>query len=130
APKTPKTPLLVVLGVCTSQQLRKKHFPCAWASCYISRKPRGPVRKNTTEQAVATPTDKRGSVMPKLLGLVRLRASVQWLRGMVGATRKDVRMACSMFLTAMLHPLRVRTQTVVLHTQQGVRAMTAITQQA
>ena len=106
----------------------KTPFTSVLASCYISRKPRGPVRKNTTEQAFATPTDKRGFVMPKFLGLVRLRASVQWLRGMVGATRKDVRMACSMFLTAMLHPLRVRTQTVVLHTQQGVRAMTATKQ--
>ena len=97
------------------------------ALCYIHSKPRGPVRKNTLEQAFATPNDKRGFVMPKFLGLVRQRASVHWLRGMVGATRKDVRMACSMFLTTMLHLLRVRTQMVVLRAQQGVRTMTANT---
>lgn len=95
--------------------------------CYIGGKPRGPVRKNTTSKAFATPNDKRGFVMPKFLGLVRPRASVQWLRGMVGATRKGVRTALDVFLTTMLHPLRVRTQTVVLLNPKGTKTMTAIT---
>ncbi len=112
------------------QKIGRTPFTSSSLSCYIGAKLKGPVRKNTTEQAFATPNDKRGFVMPKFLGLVRLRASVQWLWSMVGATRKDVRMACSMFLTTMLHPLRVRTQTVVLRTQQGVGTMTATTQQA
>lgn len=89
-------------------------------------KPRGPVRKNTISVEVATPTVKRGFVMPKFLGLVRLRAPVQWLRGMVGATRKDARTATDVFLTAMLHPLRVRTQTVVSLNPVGAKTMTAI----
>ena len=97
-------------------------------SGYTGGKPRGPVRKNTTELAFATPNDKRGFVMPKFFGDAQIRAAATWLWGMVGATRKDVRMASSMFLTTMLHPLRVRTQTVVLHTQLGVGTMTAITQ--
>ncbi len=96
--------------------------------CYIGGKPRGPVRKNTTNTAFATPTDKRGFVMPKFLGLVRLSAPVQWLRGMVGATRKDVRTAVFVFLTTMLHPLRVRTQTVVPLIHTGTKTMTATTQ--
>lgn len=96
-------------------------------ACYIHTKPRGPVRKNTISSEVATPTVKRGFVIPKFLGLVRLRASVRWLRGMVGATRKDVRTAELVFLTTMLHPLRVRTQTVVPMTRSGAKAMTTIT---
>lgn len=96
--------------------------------CYIGGKPRGPVRKNTTYKAFATPTDKRGFVMPKFLGLVRLSAPVQWLRGMVGATRKDVRTALYVFLTTMLHPMRLRTQTVAPLIHKGTKTMTAITQ--
>ena len=110
--------------------LAQKAFTWANALCYIGSKPRGPVRKNTTSKAFATPNDKRGFVMPKFLGLVRLRASVQWLRGMVGATRKGVRTALDVFLTTMLHPLRLRTQTVVFLNPKGPKTMTAITQQA
>ena len=95
---------------------------------YTCRKPRGPVRKNTFESAVATSTVKRGFVMPKFLGLVRLSAPVQWLRGMVGATRKGVRTALDVFLTTMLHPLRLRTQTVATLNPKGAKTMTAITQ--
>ena len=101
------------------------HSRCA--SWQNRAKPRGPVRKNTTSTAFATPNDKRGFVMPKFLGPVRLRASVQWLRGMVGATRKGVRTAVDVFLTTMLHPLRLRTQTVVLLNPTGTKTMTAIT---
>ncbi len=110
--------------------LGQKAFTWANALCYIGGKPRGPVRKNTTSKAFATPNDKRGFVMPKFWGLVRLRASAQWLRGMVGATRKGVRTALDVFLTTMLHPLRVRTQTVVFLNPKGTKTMTAITQQA
>lgn len=95
--------------------------------CYIHSKPRGSVRKNTTSTAFATPNEKRGFVMPKFLGLVRPRASVQWLRGMVGATRKGVRTAVDVFLTTMLHPLRVRTQTVAFLSPTGAKTMTANT---
>lgn len=80
---------------------------------YTAAKPRGPVRRNTMNTAFATPTVKRGFVMPKFSGPVRLHASVQWLRGMVGATRKAARTAVFVFLTTMLHLLRVETQTVV-----------------
>ena len=104
------------------------HSRCA--SWQNRAKPRGPVRRNTFDSAFATPNDKRGFVMPKFLGLVRLRAPVQWLRGMVGATRKGVRTALDVFLTTMLHPLRVRTQTVVPLNPVGTKTMSAITKQA
>ena len=99
-------------------------LPSAPALVYTAAKPRGPVRKNTTSKAFATPTDKRGFVMPKFLGLMRLNVSAQWLRGVVGATRKDARTAESVFLTTMLHLLRVETQTVVPLTHSGAKTMT------
>lgn len=64
--------------------------------------------------------------MPKFLGLVRLTVSAQWLRGVVGATRKDARTAESVFLTTMLHLLRVETQTVVPLTHSGAKTMTHV----
>ena len=35
---------------------------------YTAPKPKGPVLENTTSEAVAAPTDKRGIVMPKFRG--------------------------------------------------------------
>ena len=51
-------------------------LPSTRTLIYTAAKPRGPVRKNTTSKAFATPTDKRGFVMPKFLGPV-LSISVQ-----------------------------------------------------
>ena len=86
------------------------------------------MRKNTEHAEVATPTVKRGFVMPKFLGLVRLNVSTQWLRGMVGATRKGVRTSACVFLTTMLHPLRVRTQTVASLIHAGAKTIHPATQ--
>lgn len=83
------------------------------------------MRKNTTNTAFATPNDKRGFVMPKFCGLARQHAPIHGLWGMVGATRKDVRTAVFVFLTTMLHPMRVRTQTVVPLFHTGTKTMTA-----
>ena len=66
--------------------------------------------------------------MPRFLGLVHLYVSAQWLRGVVGATRKDARTAESVFLTTMPHLLRVETQTVVPLTHSGAKTMTHVTQ--
>ena len=81
--------------------------------CYIAPKPKGSVLKNTKSEAVAAPTDKRGFVMPKFLGLVRLFALACDLRGVVGVIRKDARTASDVFLTTTLHPMRSKTQMVV-----------------
>lgn len=106
-------------------------FTLRMVPCYIDRKPKGPVLKNTTSEAVATSTVKRGFVTPKFLGLVQLCAPSQWLRGVVGATRKDVRTASDVFLTTTLHPMRSKTQMVVSSLiPEGTKTMSAITQQA
>ena len=47
-------------------------FPRRHQAATLAPKPRGPVLQNTFGSAVATPTEKRGFVMPELLGLVRL----------------------------------------------------------
>lgn len=109
----------------------KTPFTSALASCYISRKPRGPVTQKHQIRSGCTSTDKRGFVTPKFLGLVRLNAPAQWLRGVVGATRKDVRTASDVFLTATLHQMHSKMQTVVSSLiPEGTQTMTAITQQA
>lgn len=98
-------------------------FPC---SGYTGRKPNGPVRKNTTNTAFATPNDKRGFVMPNFFGMVCFATSADGLWGMVGAIRKDVRTAVFVFLTSMLHLMRLRTQTVASLIHTGTKTMTAI----
>lgn len=80
---------------------------------YTSPVPKGMVTQKHQSLEVAAPTYKRGFVMPKLSGPVRLHASVQWLRGVVGHIRKDCRTATDVFLTTTLHPMRSKTQTVV-----------------
>lgn len=59
---------------------------------------------------------------------MRQLAQVYGLRGMVGAIRKDVRTAVFVFLTTMLHQLRVRTHRVVSLIHTGTKTMTAISQ--
>ena len=105
------------------------HSRCA--SWQNRAKPRGPVTQKHQSEEVATPTLKRSFVTPKFLGLVRSYALAQWLRGVVGATRKDVRTASDVFLTTTLHPLHSKMQTVVSSLiPEGTQTMTAITQQA
>lgn len=101
-----------------------KVFHIGGNSCYIDRKPRGSVRKNTIGSAFATPNVMRGFVMPKFCRKMRLRTHSYWLRGMVGAIRKDVRTAEPVFLTTMLHPMRVRTHRVANLSRSGVKTMT------
>lgn len=93
-------------------------------SRYTGGKPKGPVRRNTSSEAFATPNDKRGFVMPRILTGLSIQ-HVQWLRGMVGAIREDARTASDVFLTTMLHLLRVETQQVVFLNPEGTKTMTA-----
>lgn len=82
------------------------------ASCHNRSKPKGPVRRNTISGEVAAPTYKRGFVTPKFWGTVRLHCSLM-VMGVVGHICKDCRTTPDVFLTTMLHSLRVEMQTVV-----------------
>lgn len=107
----------------------KTPFTSALASCYISRKPRGPVLQNTISVAVATSTDKRGFVSSKFWGLVRMYASPLMVMGGMGL---PVRMAARLrtCFEHPVHPLCFKTQKVGSLIPVGTQTMNAITQQA
>ena len=88
----------------------------------VATKAKAPVLKNTCSEAVATPTEKRGFVMPNFWGLCACTALRFW--GVVGSTRKDGRTASDVFLTTTLHPMRPKTLTVALVTPEGAKTMT------
>lgn len=104
-------------------------FTSALASCYISRKPRGPVLENTISVAVATSTDKRGFVSSKFWGLVRMYASPLMVLGGMGL---PVRMAARLRTCFQhpVHPLCLKTQKVGSLIPVGTQTMNAITQKA
>lgn len=108
----------------------KNVFTPPTVPCYIWPKPRGPVTQKHQSTAFSAPNDSRGFVMPKFWRQMHLHLPAQWLRGMVGAIRKDVRTAVDVFLTTMLHLMCSKTQTVASLNPTGTKTMSAITQKA
>ncbi len=101
-------------------------LPSARALVYTAAKPRGPVLENTLDKAVATPTDKRGLVMPKFWGLVRPHRSPLVLGGMADAVTPG-----AWLYPCFQHPahlLRLKTQMVALESHKGAKTMTHVTQ--
>ena len=92
--------------------------PSRWLRGTIRIKAKAPARKNAFGQAVATPTDKRGFVIPKFWGLVRLHLS-QAVYGHGGGYPQGRPHGLSRVLNHHAHPLRVRTQRVVPKSRQG-----------
>ena len=84
----------------------------------IPTKPKGPALQNVFEPAVATPTDKRGFVTPKFSGLVRLHRSCM-VYGHGGGYPQGRPHGWFRVLNHHAHPLRVKTQRVVLKSQPG-----------
>ena len=95
-------------------------------SCYSVFGPKGLVLENTLSGEVATPTYKRGFVMPKFCGKMCLRTPFYWLRGVAGPTRKDGRTTPDVFSTATLHPSCLKTWRVV-RKESGATTMTTTT---
>ncbi len=92
---------------------------------YTDCKPKGPVCDDTKLEEVATPTCKRGFVMPNFWGVVRQRGPFPMVTGEMGLpARMAARLrACHQHL---VHLLRVMTQTVVfLVSPEGTKTMTA-----
>ena len=96
--------------------------PSRWLRGTIHTKAKAPVLENTFEPAVATPTDKRGFAMPKFWGLVRLHLS-QAVYGRGGGYPQGRPHGLSRVLNHHAHPLRVKTQRVVLKSRQGAPTM-------
>ena len=88
----------------------------------IRTKAKAPVLQNTFGKAVAAPTDKRGFVMSKLWGLVRLHLS-QAVYGHGGGYPQGHPRGLSRVLNRHAHPLRVKTQRVVPKSRQGATTM-------
>lgn len=106
----------------------KNVFTPRMVPCYICPKPRGPVLENTLLVAFATPTEKRGFVMPKFRGLVRMHLPSR----VMGEMGLPVRMAARLLtcFQHLVHLMRLKTQMVVLLNPVGTKTMTAITPQA
>ena len=96
--------------------------PTALLRGTIRPKPKGPARKNVLGKAVAAPTDKRGFAMSKFWGLVRLHLS-QSVYGHGGGYPQGRPHGFTRVLNRHAHPLRVRTQRVVLKSRKGATTM-------
>ncbi len=113
-------------------------FTSSAALCYIAGKPRGlglisPVLENTPKTAVATSTVKRGFVSSKFLGL-RIFARRYTVMGEMGlgysqGCSLSVRTPARLFtcFQHLVHPMRLKTQTVGSLIQTGIQTMTATT---
>lgn len=97
------------------------------ASWHNRSKSKGPVRKNTTLEEVATPTYKRGFVMPKYWGLVRLRRS-SMVTGCGGAYPQGLPHVFERVLNHHTPPAaRKNANGGPLDSLEGIQTMTAIT---
>ncbi|MEG0923184.1 MAG: hypothetical protein RSG22_17480 [Comamonas sp.] len=117
----------------TEQALQKAI--CTWATQiaaqrlqvlgYTICKLRGPVLQNTKSEEVATPTVKRGFVTPNFWGRVHQHLASVVSGEMAHSVRMGARLrTCFEHLT---HPMRFKTQTVVLLIPEGSKTMTVMT---
>ena len=113
-----------------AQQLKSTHspswaFPYHGASWHNCGKPRGTVLENTIGSEVAAPTVKRGFVMPKFWGVVRLHHPFMVTGGMGISVRTAARL--NPCFQHPVHLMRLKTQKVASKTRSGAKTMTAFT---
>ena len=118
------TELLALISTAINHAALRFWFatPSRWLRGTIRTKAKAPVLENTFGQAVATPTDKRGFVIPKFWGLVRLHLS-QAVYGHGGGYPQGRPHGLSRVFNHHAHPLRVKTQRVALKSRQGAPTM-------
>ena len=92
--------------------------------CYICVKPKGPVRKNTSDHAVAAPTDKRGFVMSEFVRSGVARCGMVYGHG--GGHPQGRPHGVIRVLNHHAHPLRVRTRLVASESHHGAKTMTKV----
>ena len=97
--------------------------PSGWMRGTIRSKAKAPVCEDTSSEAVATPTEKRGFVIPRFLGLVRLHLS-HMVYGRGGGHPQGRPHDFGRVFNHHAHPMRVKTQTVALVTPEGAKTMT------
>ena len=96
--------------------------PSSWCRGTIRTKAKAPARRNAFGKAVATPTDKRGFVIPKFWALVRLH----WCRmvyGHGGGYPQGRPHGFTRVSNRHAHPLHVEMQRVVLKSRKGATTM-------
>jgi len=81
------------------------------------------VFETTKSEAVATPTDKRGFVLPRFRGLVRLHCPAMVL-GWDGQRGNPRRTASDVCFNIPAHPERLKPQKVALVSPEGAKTMT------
>lgn len=93
---------------------------------YIATGPKGLVLEKTIGSEVATPTVKRGFVMPKFLSMVCVCTPAELVSGGMGL---PVRMATRLnpCFQHPVHLMRLKTQKVASLSRSGAKTMTAIT---
>ncbi len=97
-------------------------LPSARALGYTAPVLKSMVLENTKPVEVAAPTFKRGFVLPKFWGLVRLH----WFRMVSGGMGLPARLAARLRACFQhpVHPLRLKTRTVVSLIHAGTKTMT------
>ena len=109
--------------------LKSMPFPFHFCSTpwHNHAKPKGPVRKNITLEEVATPTCKRGFVMPKFWGLVCLHRSLM-VTGCGGAYPQGLPHVFERVLNHHTPPTaRKNVNGGYLDSLEGIQTMTAST---
>ena len=89
----------------------------------IRVKAKAPVTQKHLVRSGCSPHREAGFCHAQILGAGAPVALAQWLRGVVGPTRKDGRTASDVFLTTTPHPLHSKMQTVALVTPEGAKTM-------
>lgn len=102
-----------------------KHHRAGAARGTIRAKAKAPVTQKHLVRSGCSPHREAGFCHAQILGAGAPVALAQWLRGVVGPTRKDGRTASDVFLTTTPHPLHSKMQTVALVTPEGAKTMTA-----
>ena len=103
-------------------------LPSAPALVYTAAKPRGPVLVTPHSEAVQTPTDKRGFVMPKLRDAAPI-CSLPMVSGVGSAYPQGQRQGFGLVTTPHAHhfrPSQARGGSLV--TPEGAKTMTHVTQ--
>lgn len=103
-------------------------LPSARTLVYTAHKPRGPVLVTPHSEAVQTPTDKRGFVMPKLREAAPI-CSIPMVSGVGSAYPQGQRQGFGLVTTPHAHhfrPSQARGGSLV--TPEGAKTMTHVTQ--
>ena len=106
---------------------RAAHCHLVQCSGTFTPKAKAPVCRSTLSEAVATPTEKRGFVMSKFWGLVRLHLS-RMVYGRGGGYPQGRPHDFGRATNRHAHPMHVVVQKVVLATPEGAKTMTVSTQ--